>query len=128
MKNLDASAPLLSVFTTISQDTDWQNQLRRSVNLYLALGNQPANAQELETLLQHTEEELLHYLLQGERPTPTAIEHAQHVLDMAQNSLLQAEVDKQQLLPPFSTGPASLHGEPVVPPVPTPRPADKGTR
>ncbi len=123
MKNLDSPAPILSTFISLSRDIAWQSQLRRSVSLYLALGSQPINTHELETLLQRTEEELVQYLLQGERPTATAIKHAQLALDVAQNNLLQSEADVQQLLQTLSTDQALFYAEPA----PVPSPAAKST-
>jgi len=76
----------------------WQDQLRQSVRLYLALGSQPVNADELESLLQSTEQELVDYLLQGERPSAESVAQARHLVDLAQHRLLNSEADMEQLL------------------------------
>lgn len=76
----------------------WQHQLRQSVRLYLALGSQPINPDELETLLQSTEQELVDYLLQGERPSAESVAQARHLVDLAQHRILNSEADVQQLL------------------------------
>ena len=94
--------PGSSVVFTRASSSSWQSQVRRSVRLYLAFGDQSVDAQELETHLQRTEEELLQYLLAGEPPTPDARKQAQTVLDMAQNALLGSEAEVQALLREFS--------------------------
>jgi hypothetical protein len=76
----------------------WQYQLRQSVRLYLALGSQPTNPNELEALLQSTEQELVEYLLQGERPSAESVAQARHLVDLAQHRLLNSEADIAQLL------------------------------
>ena len=76
----------------------WQHQLRQSVRLYLALGSQPVNQEELEALLQSTEQELVDYLLQGERPSAESVAQARHLVDLAQHRLLSSEADVEQLL------------------------------
>jgi hypothetical protein len=76
----------------------WQDQLRQSVRLYLALGSQPVNPNELESLLQSTEQELVDYLLQGERPSAESVAQARHLVDLAQHRLLNSETDVEQLL------------------------------
>ena len=81
-----------------TSNTSWRNQLRQSVRLYLAMGSLPVNAQELENHLRRTEEELIHYLLEGTAPTAAAVAHAQTILDMAQTALLNSEEEVQQLL------------------------------
>ena len=81
----------------------WQQQLRHSVRLYLALGSQPVNQEELESLLQSTEQELVDYLLQGERPSAEAVAQARHLVDLAQHRLLNSETDVEQLLSEVTT-------------------------
>jgi len=76
----------------------WQQQLRQSVRLYLALGSQPVNPAELEALLQSTEQELVDYLLQGTRPSAESVAQARHLVDLAQHRLLNSEADVEQLL------------------------------
>lgn len=76
----------------------WQHQLRQSVRLYLALGSQPVNPTELESLLQSTEQELVDYLLQGDRPSAESVAQARHIVDLAQHRLLNSEADVEQLL------------------------------
>ncbi len=88
--------PLILLARTTS--LPWQDQLRKSVRLYLALGANPGMELELENLLQRTEQEMLEYLLAGEPPTPAAREQAQTFLDMAQNELLASETEVQLLL------------------------------
>ena len=88
--------PLTLVARTAS--LPWQGQLRESVRLYLALGAHPGLEQELEIMLQRTEQELLEYLLAGQSPTPAARQQAQTFLDMAQNELLASEAEVQLLL------------------------------
>lgn len=88
------SLSLLARTATLS----WQQQLRQSVRLYLALGATPQMEVELESILQKTEEELLSFLLEGEPPTAAARQQAQTLLDMAQNELLASEADVQLLL------------------------------
>lgn len=88
------SLTLLARTATLS----WQQQLRQSVRLYLALGANPLVEVELESILQKTEEELLSFLLEGEPSTAAARQQAQTFLDMAQNELLASEADVQQLL------------------------------
>ncbi|QKG52714.1 hypothetical protein [Hymenobacter sp. BRD67] len=87
-----------SVFVTHTYSASWQEQLRRSVRLYLALGGPAVNEQELLTHLQRTEQELLDYLLQGAIPTPEERERAQAILDMAQSALLRSEDEVELLL------------------------------
>jgi hypothetical protein len=81
----------------------WQHQLRQSVRLYLALGSQPVNQEELEALLQSTEQELVDYLLQGERPSAESVAQARHLVDLAQHRLLNSEADMEQLLREVTT-------------------------
>lgn len=88
--------PLSLVARTAS--LSWQQQLRQSVRLYLALGADPLVESELENILQKTEGELLDFLLEGEPATDAARRQAQTFLDMAQNELLASEADVQQLL------------------------------
>jgi hypothetical protein len=76
----------------------WQHQLRQSVRLYLAMGSQPANLGELDFLLQSTEQELVSYLLRGERPSAESVAQARHLVDLAQHRLLNSETDMEQLL------------------------------
>lgn len=90
----------LNTFTpfTRTSSLSWQSQLRHSVRLYLAMGSQPVDAQELESHLRRTEEELIQYLLEGNPPTVTALAQAQTILDMAQSALLSSEGEVKQLL------------------------------
>jgi hypothetical protein len=81
----------------------WQQQLRQSVRLYLALGSQPVNQKELENLLQSTEQELVDYLLQGERPSAESVAQARHLVDLAQHRLLNSETDVEQLMSEVTT-------------------------
>ena len=76
----------------------WQHQLRQSVRLYLALGSQPVNQEELEALLQSTEQELVDYLLLGERPSAESVAQARHLVDLAQHRLLNSENVVEELL------------------------------
>jgi hypothetical protein len=76
----------------------WQHQLRQSVRLYLALGSEPVNPEELESLLQSTEQELVDYLLQGPRPSAESVAQARHLVDLAQHRLLNSETVVAQLL------------------------------
>jgi hypothetical protein len=92
----DYHPPLILLARTAS--SSWQQQLRQSVRLYLALGANPLVEAELENILQRTEEELLSFLLQGEPPTAAARQQAQTFLDMAQNELLASEAEVQLLL------------------------------
>jgi hypothetical protein len=78
--------------------SSWQHQLRQSVRLYLALGSQPVNSDELESLLQSTEQELVDYLLQGERPSAESVAQARHLVDLAQHRLLNSEAVVEELL------------------------------
>ena len=96
------------VLPGLATNSTWQRQLRQSVRLYLALGCQPLNAQELETHLQSTEEELVQHLLQSAPPTADAIHHARVVLDMAQNRILQSEEEVQQLLQELVADPSGM--------------------
>jgi hypothetical protein len=79
------------------QSATWQDQLRASVHLYLALGASPSLAQEMDELLQRTEEDLLDYLLAGDPPTAPERARAQHLLDLAQHALLDSELQQSQL-------------------------------
>jgi len=81
----------------------WQDQLRQSVRLYLALGSQPVNQEELEALLQSTEQELVDYLLQGEQPSAESVAQARHLVDLAQHRLLNSEADVEQLMSEVTT-------------------------
>ncbi|GAB3638663.1 hypothetical protein GCM10027422_42530 [Hymenobacter arcticus] len=92
----DYHPPLSLLARTAS--SSWQQQLRHSVRLYLALGANPLVELELETILQKTEEELVDFLLADGPPTAAARQQAQTFLDMAQNELLSSETDVQQLL------------------------------
>jgi hypothetical protein len=76
----------------------WQDQLRATVRLYLSFSADPSLEQELDALLQRTEQELLDYLLAGEPPTPASRERAQHFLDTAQHRLLGSETEVARLL------------------------------
>lgn len=89
----------LSLLTRLHSPS-WQDQLRRSVRLYLALGAEvPATAAaDLEGLLQSTEQKLLDYLLAGEPPTPAARRQAQVFLDMAQHDLFASVAEVRELL------------------------------
>ncbi|MDJ0367665.1 hypothetical protein QMK33_21170 [Hymenobacter sp. H14-R3] len=89
--------PSLSLLARTASSS-WQQQLRHSVRLYLALGANPLVELELDSVLQKTEEELVSFLLEGEPPTDAARRQAQTFLDMAQNELLASETDVQQLL------------------------------
>lgn len=120
MKDDDYVPPAPAVLHNLMRDTAWRNQLRRSVSLYLALGSQPANAPELELTLLRTEEELVQYLLQGERPTAQAITYAQRVLDGAQHALLQSADEVQQLLQTLSAEQALFYATKTVALPPTP--------
>jgi hypothetical protein len=85
-------------FLSRTADPTWQGQLRACVRLYLSLTDDAALAQELDALLQRSEEELLDYLLAGEPPTPAARQQARHFLDMAQCQLLNSPIEVRQLL------------------------------
>ena len=63
----------------------------------------PELEQELDDILQATEQQLLDYLLAGAPPTPLARQRAQHFLDMAQHQLLGSTLDVQQLLAELAT-------------------------
>ncbi|RZK31676.1 MAG: hypothetical protein EOO63_03535 [Hymenobacter sp.] len=91
--------PSISLLTRL-HNPGWQDQLRHSVRLYLALGAEaPTTLEaELESLLQRTEQQLLDYLLAGEPPTPAARQQAQVFLDMAQHELLSSAAEMQELL------------------------------
>lgn len=89
---------LPSGFLSRAIDPTWQDQLRACVRLYLSLTTDPTLGQELDDLLQRSEQELLDYLLAGEPPTPAARQQAQYFLDMAQHQLLSSTLDVQQLL------------------------------
>ena len=78
------------------QSATWQAQLVACVRLYLDLGAKPSLAQEADTLLQHTEAELLDFLLAGPPPTSAERQHAQHLLDMAQYALLDSQLQESQ--------------------------------
>lgn len=108
-----------TIFTRASS-TSWQSQLRCSVRLYLAMGEQPVQAKELEAHLRRTEEELLHYLLEGEPPTAAAIKQAQTVLDMAQSALLSSELEVQTLMRELTPEQASQSWMPENPPATEP--------
>lgn len=88
----------MAISTPFAANSCWQNQLRQSVRLYLAMGSQPANLGELDFLLQSTEQELVSYLLQGERPSAESVAQARHLVDLAQHRLLNSETEVQQLL------------------------------
>ena len=76
----------------------WQNQLRTTVRLYLSFSPNPQMEQELDELLQRSEQELLDYLLAEEPPTPESRERARHFLDAAQHQLLGSEAEVARLL------------------------------
>lgn len=90
-------SPSLALLSRLHSPS-WQNQLRQSVRLYLALGAEPAAATELEALLRGTEQQLLDYLLAGEPPVPAARRQAQFFLDMAQHELLASKAAVQELV------------------------------
>jgi hypothetical protein len=90
----------IATFFTRATSPSWQDKLRASVRLYLALGAHPAAAQELEALLQHTEQDLLDYLLAGPLPSSYARERAQQFLDTAQREVLDSPFEVQALLAP----------------------------
>jgi hypothetical protein len=92
------STNLPSGFLSRTTDPSWQDQLRACVRLYLSQTTNSALEQELDELLQRSEQELLDYLLADEPPTPAARQRAQHFLDMAQCQLLSSTPDVQQLL------------------------------
>jgi hypothetical protein len=85
-------------FLSRTADPTWQGQLRACVRLYLSLTDDAALEQELDVLLQRSEEELLDYLLAGEVPTLAARQQARHFLDMAQCQLLSSPLEMRQLL------------------------------
>lgn len=76
----------------------WQGQLRACVRLYLSLTDDASREQELDDLLQRSEQELLDYLLVGALPTLAAQQQARHFLDMAQCQLLSSPLEVRQLL------------------------------
>ena len=90
-------------FMTRAASQTWQEQLRESVRQLLSMGADPLLAQELDVLLQATEQQLLDYLLAGAPPTPLARQRAQDFLDMAQHQLLGSTLDVQQLLAELAT-------------------------
>lgn len=85
-------------FLSRTTDPTWQGQLRACVRLYLSLTDDAALEQELDVLLQRSEEELLDYLLAGEVPTLAARQQARHFLDMAQCQLLSSPLEMRQML------------------------------
>ncbi|MGI4760561.1 MAG: hypothetical protein ACRYF0_07645 [Janthinobacterium lividum] len=87
-----------ALFFTRAASPDWQAKLRASVRLYLALGAQPAAAQQLEARLQQTEAELLDSLLAGPPPAPDARARAQQFLDTAQHRVLDSAQEVRALL------------------------------
>lgn len=84
----------------------WQDQLRATVRLYLSFSPDPCLEQELDELLQRTEQELLDYLLAGEPPTPASRERARHFLDTAQHQLLGSEAEVAHILDELAAGAA----------------------
>jgi|GEM_PF-2443037 len=90
-------------FMTRAASQTWQVQLRASVRQLLSMGANPELEQELDDILQATEQQLLDYLLAGTPPTPLARQRAQHFLDMAQHQLLGSTLDVQQLLAELAT-------------------------
>ena len=87
-----------SGFLKRATNSSWQEQLRATVRLYLSFSADPGLEQELDSLLQRNEQELLDYLLAGEPPTPASRERAQHFLDTAQHQLLNSEAEVTRLL------------------------------
>jgi hypothetical protein len=92
-------SPSLALLTRLHSPS-WQDQLRQSVRLYLALGAEPAPAAatELDALLHGTEQQMLDYLLAGEPAIPAARRQAQIFLDMAQHELLASKVAVRELV------------------------------
>ena len=87
-----------SGFLKRATNSSWQNQLRATVRLYLSFNADPNLEQELDSLLQRNEQELLDYLLADEPPTPASRERAKHFLDTAQHQLLNSEPEVTRLL------------------------------
>lgn len=87
-----------SGFLKRATSSTWQDQLRATVRLYLSFSADPGLEQELDSLLQRNEQELLDYLLAGEPPTPASRERAKHFLDTAQHQLLNSEAEVTRLL------------------------------
>lgn len=102
--------PSLGLLTRLHSPS-WQDQLRHSVRLYLALGAEvPATAAgDLEGLLQSTEQQLLDYLLADVPPTPAARRQAQVFLDMAQHDLFSSAAEVRELLAEPVAALASQH-------------------
>lgn len=92
-----------SGFLSRATDPNWQDQLRTCVRLYLSINTGSTIEQELDDLLQRSEQELLDYLLADEPPTPAARQRAQDFLDMAQYQILSSAPDVQQLLAELAT-------------------------
>jgi len=103
-----------SGFLKRATSSAWQDQLRATVRLYLSFSADPDLEQELDSLLQRNEQELLDYLLAGEPPTPASRERAKHFLDAAQHQLLNSETEVTRLLDEIAAS--------QVRPLPGPRP------
>lgn len=76
----------------------WQNLLRRSVRLYVALGEPDSNTLEVEARLRLIEFQLMRHLLQGDAPSPVATAQAQAIIESAQTKFLSSEAELAELL------------------------------
>ena len=86
-----------SAFFARTSSALWQNLLRRSVRLHLALREPEADALEVEAHLQLVEFQLMRHLVLGE-PTPEATAQAQAVLTTAQAMLLSSTKETTRLV------------------------------
>ena len=108
-----------SGFSRRASTPAWQDQLRATVRLYLSFSPNPQLAQELDELLQRSEQELLNYLLAEEHPTPESRERARRFLDAAQHQLLGSEAEVARLLDELA---ATSAGGPQPGPLPLRQP------
>ena len=100
----------------------WQDQLRATVRLYLSFSPDPRVEQELDELLQRSEQELLDYLLAEEPPTPANRERARRFLDTAQHQLLGSEAEVVRMLDELAADSALVLRTPQPAPLPLRRP------
>jgi hypothetical protein len=111
-----------SGFSKRASTPGWQDQLRATVRLYLSFGPNSQVEQELDELLQRSEQELLDYLMAEEPPTPENRERARRFLDAAQHQLLGSEAEVARMLDELAAGSAQVPSAPQPAPLPLRRP------
>lgn len=88
---------LLSTFAR-TESVLWQNLLRRSVRLYVALDEPGSNTLEVDAHLRLIEFQLMRRLLQGDASSPAATAQALAIIESAQVKFLSSQTELSELL------------------------------